>query len=113
MELVQPNQAAYPLDPGRAVVRWIVYCHLVAVAICTLLSLSDRSLLINHTVSRVVFVSTEFLIFPAVVAWILCPTVLLIAIGRGTLSRRATVIAVSAEILLSIAQTYAILPSVC
>ncbi len=100
------------LARASQVVRWTVYAHVVAVAVYLMLSLADRGLLINVGFSRQAFSYLELLALPALIAWPLCPAVIVIAWAQGFVPKRSATMAIIAEFLLSITQMYALLPAV-
>jgi MFS-type transporter involved in bile tolerance (Atg22 family) len=85
--------------------------HLLAVAICLCFSLADRSLLVNHSISRWWYDTLTILLFPALLAWVACPAAVLIAFVRKRLTPRTVVVVFIAEVILCIAQFIVLLPS--
>lgn len=97
---------------GESIVRWVIFSHLIAIAVCLAMTLADRGLLVNSSVSDFVENNLMILLLPALLAGLVLPAVLLIAVCRGTVARRSTVIGIIAEILLCVAQLYVLLPAV-
>jgi hypothetical protein len=53
--------------------RWLIYLHLGAVAICACFSLADCRLLWSLPFSEVVLPIAHVMLLPALIAWIVCP----------------------------------------
>src|SRR5258708_18931038 len=105
------NSSSNAAKPGASIVRWVAYSHLAAVIVCASFSLADTGLLVNSSVSRIFYDKAGILLLPSVLAWFVCPAVLVVSFSRGLVSARAGSIGVAAEILLFIAQMYALLPA--
>lgn len=97
--------------PRDFYLRFWVWAHLLAVVLCYAFSLSDRGLLINHDVSRWLDPKLQLLVYPAIVAWFVCPVAVLIVVTRRRVSDQSRVIALFAEFMLCIAQCAGILPA--
>jgi hypothetical protein len=91
--------------------RWLIYLHLAAVAICACLSMADRGLLWSLPFSQAVYPIAQVLLVPALVAWIVCPLGALVIAGRSSTIRQMAV-PVLAEVALFFAQFAALLPAV-
>ena len=97
---------------GAAVVRWVVYSHLVAVAVFLGFPLADRRLLGNSIVSQLLHDHCNILTLPFLLAWFVCPAVLVIALACGQVTGRFAVRGVLAEIALCIGHYWVLLPLV-
>ncbi|HEY2251600.1 MAG TPA: hypothetical protein VGH74_11090, partial [Planctomycetaceae bacterium] len=91
--------------------RWAVFSHAAAVAVCASFSLADRGLLVNHSVSRIFYNNFKILLLPALLAWLLCPVVVVVSLARGHISTRSDIIGLIPEVLLCLAQMYSLLPA--
>ena len=92
--------------------RWVVFCHVVAVVVCAMMSLADRGLLVNPDFSEVTYGYLIVLANPAAVVGLLCPCVLTMTWLCGFVPNKSAVMAGIAEFLLFLAQLYALLPAV-
>lgn len=101
-----------PVQTGEAIVRRVIYCHLVAAAVCLSLSLADRGLLVNHAVLNFVEQYLFGFILPAIMAWLICPVVLLITLACFPVSKPTCVMGVIAEVLLCVTHLYVLQPLV-
>ncbi len=92
--------------------RWCVYLHLSAVAICAIFSLADRGLFVSHSTSQWFEDNLSALLLPALAAWIACPlTAAFISMRRVRRSQKVGY-GLLAEAILSVAQMAALLPAV-
>ncbi|MDB5345113.1 MAG: hypothetical protein JWP89_3490 [Schlesneria sp.] len=91
--------------------RWLIYLHLAAVAICACLSLADRGLLWSLQFSQAAYPIAQVMLLPALIAWIACPLGAMIIAARSSGFRRMAA-PVLAEVALFFAQVAALLPSV-
>ena len=104
--------SAPPGPPVRDPVRWIIYTHLVSVIYCTILSMADSGLLINHQISQLFNPTTEYPWILGLMALPCCPLFLIAVLIKSPISKRATVTALVAEALLCLAHVFALLPAV-
>jgi hypothetical protein len=91
--------------------RWLIYLHLGAVAICACFSLADCRLLWSLPFSEVVLPIAHVMLLPALIAWIVCPLGALVIAGRSANARQMAV-PILAEVALFFAQFAALLPAV-
>jgi hypothetical protein len=105
------NVASSAVAEGRWL-RWCLYLHVAAVIVCVMCSLTDRGLFISEAVSQFLFQTLEFLIWPACLAWIACPAVVVFVIARGRSSTGRALSVLLVEAALCVVQLYALLPLV-
>lgn len=98
-------------NQGASIVRWVLYSHLVAVGVCVSFSLADGGILVNSHFSKLFYNHFGILLLPALLAWVLCPAVLVFSLARGFVSERSGFRSLFAEILLCVVQMFALLPA--
>ena len=96
--------------PASRFMRWLIYLHLAAVAMCALFSLADGGFLWSKPLSQLVTFCGNVLLIPSLLAWVLCPVgTLMIACCS---SRNSPVIVpIFAEAVLFLSQFIALLPA--
>lgn len=90
--------------------RISVYIHLASIAVCVAFSLADRGLFISPNASRWALTYFDLLLAPALLAWIVCPVITLVATYRSNARPWQFRLAVVTESILVAAQAVAILP---
>jgi hypothetical protein len=92
-------------------VRRIVFSHVAAVAICLGMTLANSGLLINREISRFYYDYIGILVFASLLAWVVCPVLLLVAWARKRVPNEDATLGVIAESLLCVAQHFVLIPA--
>ena len=106
-----PQTMPTPEAPSGSRLRWVVFLHLVAVVCCACFSLADRRLLINREVADFYLYYGEILLVPALMAWFVCPVVVLLLLARRGTSGSTRLFAILAEGMLCVSQMLVLLPA--
>lgn len=92
-------------------VRIAVWSHLVAVAICLAVTLADRGLLFNANVSKMFTDYCAALMLPSLLAWFICPIMVLTELSKSSIPISTRAFSVMAEVALCVAQGCVLLPA--
>ncbi len=106
----QPVNSA--VTPRKDRVRWILAIHIISIAVCLMLVLADRGLLVNQRVSQFFYPTSQLPWMLFCLPVLLCPLWLLVEIVRGRVTGLSAVLAVIAEMLLCVTHLQVLQPAV-
>lgn len=99
-----PQTMPTPEAPSGSRLRWVVAVHCVAVLYCLAYMTASRRMLVSQNFSEALEYYGAILLVPALVAWLVCPVVVVFLAARYGTSPTTRVFAILAEVLLWFAQ---------
>ena len=106
-----PQTMPTPEAASGSRLRWVVFLHVIAVMCCAGMSLASKGMLINREVADFYLYYGPILLVPALMAWFVCPVIVLLLLARKGTSGSTRLFAILAEGMLCVGQLLVLLPA--